>query len=309
MERTMQDAAAQAEQTETGRTNGRALDEIDEGVEAAELPLEDIILETSDTLPFESLTGAESDAPEELAGEDAEAVDDTALEALPLAAQLSALLFVSPKPLTTAQLAETARESEELVELALQRVAASFQEDLQGFTLVEVAGAWQFRTSPRAARTIQRMIPPRAKRLSRAAAESLAIIAYRQPVPRSEIEAIRGVDALPTLRTLLDARLIRVVGRSHTAGHPVLYGTTTTFLEKFGLRDLSDLPNSRELLELAGEQGESVAADPDEERSDLAAEVELEQIAAEESAANMPAQGEPEGTDVVDELDASGSEV
>lgn len=187
---------------------------------------------------------------------DADALET--VEPLPLSAELSAVLFVAPKPLTTTQLAETLRATEEQVEGALAELRQRFSDEEVGFALREVAGAWQFRTAARAARTIQRLIPPRAKRLSRAAAESLAIIAYRQPVPRSEIEAIRGVDALPTLRTLLDARLIRIVGRSQSPGHPVLYGTTTTFLEKFGLRDLSDLPNSRELLELAGEQGESV---------------------------------------------------
>ena len=100
-------------------------------------------------------------------------------------------------------------------------------------------------------------IRDRSKRLSKAAAETLAIVAYRQPVQKAEIEAIRGVDAIQTVKTLLDAKLIRIVGRDTTPGTPALYGTTDVFLEKFGLADLSELPSVRELKELESEPDES----------------------------------------------------
>jgi segregation and condensation protein B len=176
---------------------------------------------------------------------------------LPLSAILCAVLFVSSKPLSTQALADAAKAPVADVEEAIAQIRDLFNEQVHGFCLMEIAGAWQLRTNPEAARYIQRLIPPRAKRLSRAAAETLAVIAYKQPVQRAEIEAIRGVDALPTLKTLLDAKLIRIVGRADSAGHPALYGTTTAFLEKFGLRDLADLPTVRELEQLASEPGES----------------------------------------------------
>jgi len=178
-----------------------------------------------------------------------------------LVAQLGALLFVSTRPLDVETLADLTQSSSEDVEAALADLSKKLDEQALGFGLFEVGGSWQLRTGPQNATVVQRLIPPRARRLSRAAAETLAVVAYKQPVQRSEIEAIRGVDALPTLRTLLDARLIRIVGREASPGQPALYGTTTTFLEKFGLNDLADLPAVRELVELAEEPGEAEIED------------------------------------------------
>ena len=174
---------------------------------------------------------------------------------------LGALLFVSPRPLTTAALAEYCEAGVDEVEDTLASLKADLQTSSMGYELVEVAGAWQFRTSVVCRSVVTKLIPTRARRLSKAAAETLSIVAYKQPVPRSEIEAIRGVDALPTIKTLLDARLIRVIGREDTPGQPALYGTTATFLEKFGLRDLAELPTTREIVELAEEPGEDSPAD------------------------------------------------
>ncbi len=201
---------------------------------------------------------AESETEEVVENEEAEVVELEAGEIvrIPLAARVSALLFVASKPMTVEALAAAANVKNSTIERALPKIAALYDDQLHGFSLHEVAGGWQFRTSPGASASIQRLIPRGARKLSRAAAESLAVIAYKQPVQRAEIEAIRGVDALPTLKTLLDARLIRIVGRENSAGKPALYGTTTTFLEKFGLVDLSELPSPREIAELMEDPGE-----------------------------------------------------
>lgn len=171
--------------------------------------------------------------------------------------RIISLLFVCAKPVTSEALADAAHLEIAEVEDLLAQIREMFTPEEHGFSLHEVAGGWQFRTAPAATRYIRRLIPVKVRRLSRAAAETLAIIAYKQPVERSEIEGIRGVDALPTLRTLLEAKLIRIVGKQDSPGQPVLYGTTVAFLEKFGLRDLSDLPSLRELEQLLAEPGES----------------------------------------------------
>lgn len=188
--------------------------------------------------------------------------DETNEDLLPeveidLSARVGALLFASLKPLTTQHLAELTRTDIDQIEEVLESLIAKFIKEDIGFSLSEIAGGWQFRTAPEAASTVHKLISPKAKKLSRAAAETLAIIAYKQPVQRAEIEAIRGVDALPTLRTLLDFKLIQIIGREDSVGQPALYGTSKQFLEKFGMRDLSELPSIRELQELANESSES----------------------------------------------------
>lgn len=177
---------------------------------------------------------------------------------LSLEAKIGALLFASVKPLSSQQLALHTSTDIDQVEEVLENLKDKFNDTEVGFSLREIAGNWQFRTAAEAAETVQKLISPKAKKLSRAAAETLAIIAYKQPVQRAEIEAIRGVDALPTLRTLLDFKLIQIIGREDSVGQPALYGTTRQFLEKFGMRDLSELPSIRELQQLADEEGEDV---------------------------------------------------
>lgn len=207
------------------------------------------------------LAGAESCTPEStseetIEGEGEPVVDVFSDAPISLREAVTALLFVAPRPLTAAQLAEHCEVSTESVEEVLTILQTELNALEVGYEIREIGGSWQFRTRASAARIITKLIPPRARKLSKAAAETLAVIAYKQPVPRSEIEAIRGVDALPTLKTLLDAKLIRVIGREDSVGHPALYGTTPTFLEKYGLRDLSELPTIREVVELKTEPGE-----------------------------------------------------
>ncbi len=183
---------------------------------------------------------------------------------LPLEAKVGSILFVSIKPVSIQVIVEATKASVEEVEEALIKLKDFFKAEVNGFSLEEISGSWQLRTAKAARKIINRMIPPKARRLTKAAAESLAIIAYKQPVQRAEVEAIRGVDALPTLRTLLDAKLIRIVGRDSSPGQPALYGTTNTFLEKFGMKDLSELPSIRELVEISSDPGESEIAGAEE---------------------------------------------
>ena len=184
-----------------------------------------------------------------------------------LSAKVSCLLFVATNPITAEALAKACSvELEEVLE-CLEALQKEFTEEKFGFSLCPIGDAWQLRTSASLQKTINKIIPAKAKKLSRAAAETLSIIAYRQPVQRAEIEAIRGVDAMQTIKTLLDARLIRIVGRENTAGHPALYGTTDKFLEKFGLSDLSELPTVRELQELEEEPQEPEFASEEEDGS------------------------------------------
>lgn len=190
-----------------------------------------------------------------------ELTSSTEVSEVNLNARLSALLFVATRPLSATQLAQAANADEDEVVQALNELKLLYSGEINGFELVEVNSAYQFRTVRGATAAIQRLIPKKNRRLSRAAAETLAVVAYRQPVSRAEIESIRGVDALPTLKTLLDARLVRSIGRDDSVGHPTLYGTTPAFLEKFGLKDLSDLPSVRELEEIENDPGETAEAE------------------------------------------------
>src|SRR2546425_12115500 len=134
---------------------------------------------------------------------------------------------------------------------ALRALQADYSAEGRGLQLVEVAGGFQIATRPDCAPWIKRL--ERAKegaRLSRSAMEPLAIVAYKQPVVRGEIEQIGGVDSAAVLKTLLERRLIRIVGRKDSPGRPILYGTTRQFLQAFGLKDLADLPALRDITEL-----------------------------------------------------------
>ncbi len=179
-------------------------------------------------------------------------------EEIDLITRLSGVLFVTTRPLGIDKLAPLLKVSEEEVADALEELKSSLIAAKLGFELINVGGAYQYRSLHSIKSTIQKMITPKMRRLSKAAAETLAVVAYKQPVTRAEIEAIRGVDALPTLRTLLDGTLVRIIGREDTPGSPALYGTTDKFLERFGLSDLGELPTIREVTELMDEPGESV---------------------------------------------------
>jgi segregation and condensation protein B len=162
---------------------------------------------------------------------------------------VEALLFASESPLAPADLARADEAlDEERVEAAVAELRAEYDREARAFTVVEVGGGYQLLTRPEYAPVLERFDSvPSAQRLSGPALETLAIIAYRQPVGRAEVEEIRGVGAGGVLRTLVERGLVEAVGRGEGLGRPLLYGTTAFFLQHFGFRSLDDLPRPDEL--------------------------------------------------------------
>ena len=196
--------------------------------------------------------------------EDPESVRLAEISSRELKAMIEALLFVSHDPLSldrlVAALGEVSRTD---VRQALHALCEDCDRQGRGLQLVERAGGFQLVTRQDYAPWIRRLDKTRSPaRLSRSALETLAIIAYKQPLVRAEIEDIRRVETAGVLRTLLERKLIRIVGRKEMPGRPILYGTTKQFLEQFGLKDLSQLPPLREISELGeAEQVSLLGAD------------------------------------------------
>jgi segregation and condensation protein B len=164
---------------------------------------------------------------------------------------IESLVFAAERPITVAQIAEVARAEAREVRKLLQELHAEYLP--RGIHLDEVAGAWQFRSSATNAPFVRELLQAKPVKLTRAQVETLAIVAYRQPVTRPEVDEVRGVDSGSALKVLLERNLIRMIGRKEEAGRPLLYGTTTHFLEFFGMRSLRDLPVLREYTELSPE--------------------------------------------------------
>jgi segregation and condensation protein B len=187
------------------------------------------------------------DAAVEAVNSQAETIDARELKAI-----LEAVLFVSPEPVPVARLMSilgTVSKAE--VVQALGILTHDLDQDGRGIQLVQVAGGYRLVTKQEYGPWLKRMDKAKAaQKLSRSALESLAIIAYKQPLVRSEIEEIRGVETSGVLRTLCERKLVRIVGRKDVPGRPIMYGTTKFFLEHFGLQDLSQLPPLREFKEL-----------------------------------------------------------
>jgi segregation and condensation protein B len=158
-------------------------------------------------------------------------------------AALEALLFASDAPLELSRIAEVLDLAPEDARTAVDALRAACDQPGRGLAVVDVAGGFRLVTRPEWAPALLRLQRLRVKsRLSRAALETLAIIGYRQPISRPEVEQLRGVGAESVLTHLLERRMVRVVGRKAGPGRPILYGTTREFLEHFGLKDLGDLP-------------------------------------------------------------------
>lgn len=180
---------------------------------------------------------------------------------------VEALLFASDAPLTAADLARASESlDEEQVETAVETLRLEYEAIGRAFQIYEVAGGYQILTRPEYAPYLERFdTVPQTSRLSAPALEVLAVIAYRQPIDRAEVEEIRGVGSSGVLRTLQDRGLIEVVGRGEGLGRPLLYGTTTRFLEHFGFRSLEDLPRPDELPVILRERA---PAEPAEETAE-----------------------------------------
>ncbi|HZW90189.1 MAG TPA: SMC-Scp complex subunit ScpB [Myxococcaceae bacterium] len=166
---------------------------------------------------------------------------------------VESLLFVTDKPVTLDQLHEATGVEKPRIEEALAQLREIHRDDASGIVLTEVAGGWQFRTDPESGEFVRRFLRVKPHRLTRAALETLAIVAYRQPVTRPEIEDVRGVDSGAVVKALLERRLVKILGKKDEVGRPILYGTTREFLEFFALKDLSALPTLREFHELSEE--------------------------------------------------------
>ncbi|MBI3995955.1 MAG: SMC-Scp complex subunit ScpB [Nitrospirae bacterium] len=170
-----------------------------------------------------------------------------------LTAVVEALLFVSGEPISLNRLAEVIEGADpDRIREALDRLRQNYDSAGRGLQIVEVAGGYQIATRSECAPWIRALEKIKtATRLSRSGLETLAIVAYKQPVTRGEVEAIRGVDSAGVLKTLLERRIVKIVGRREGLGRPMLYGTTTEFLQYFGLKDLSELPALKEFKEVA----------------------------------------------------------
>jgi segregation and condensation protein B len=183
---------------------------------------------------------------------------------------IESLLFVSETPLTMDQLKGILEgEATGTIREALDALMVEYEQRNGGFVLKQVAGGYQFRTQGRYNEWIKRLVRPNAPRLSKAALETLAIIAYNQPIIRSDIEHIRGVDSGGVIRMLMERKLIRVLGRKEIPGRPLIYATTKHFLEVFELKDLKDLPTPKEIEELSKSHvDETPAIDPEARSAD-----------------------------------------
>ncbi len=173
---------------------------------------------------------------------------DNIMDNLDIKPILESLIFVSESPVRLETLVDILPElDKEAILEGIGRIRIEYEEDSKGMELVEVSGGYQFRTKPKWAEWVQRLKKSKTVKLSRSALETLAIVAYRQPIIRPAIEEIRGVDSGWVLRTLLEKGLIKIVGRKEIPGRPIVYGTTKNFLEIFSLNTLSDLPMPKEI--------------------------------------------------------------
>jgi len=223
-------------------------EEIDNELEAV---ADEAALNEEASRELEALVAAETPAQE------ADAADDSASYVVQNVAErraiIEALIFVSEEPLSVKILADVLREDRAVVEEAVNELAQEFNGRNGGLQLREVAGGWQFATRPEYHEHVRAYLKSRpSAKLSIASLETLAVIAYKQPVTVPEILEIRGVQSPSSIKTLLDKKLIVAKGRKETVGRPMMYGTSKEFLLQFGLKDLGELPSMEDFQDLAG---------------------------------------------------------
>ena len=224
-----------------------------EGEKQPDLPISE--LASPDAEGAVERPGAGDEPGEEAARTELQQLKEAARFATPERAAMvvEALLFAAEKPLDLAMLEEATQFSRELLESALASLQSAYAAGSRGVILVDLGGRWQLRTEPQVAIYVRRMLQVKPLRLTRAALETLAIIAYRQPITRPEMEDLRGVDCGAVTKALLERKLIRILGKKDEPGRPLIFGTTKEFLELFNLRDLTQLPTLREFQELSEE--------------------------------------------------------
>jgi len=165
---------------------------------------------------------------------------------------VESLLFVHDQPLSLDRLALILEEFERGdIRAALEQLVTEYAPGERGVILAQVAGGYQLRSRPENADYIRRLTKSRGVKFSPSALETLAIVAYRQPITRAEVEYLRGVDSGGVLKTLLEKKLLRILGKKDVPGKPLIYGTSREFLELFSLKDLASLPTLKEIQELA----------------------------------------------------------
>ncbi|HTP52008.1 MAG TPA: SMC-Scp complex subunit ScpB [Anaeromyxobacteraceae bacterium] len=240
--------------------------------------------------------GAERDEPFEKLAAQARRISAERARAI-----VEALLFLAERPLSCEEVRQTTGLERDRVKKIFEDLAGHYREGVCGIVLHEVAGGWQLRTAPDTAEFARRFLRVKPQRLTRAALETLAIVAYRQPVTRPEIEEVRGVDSGAVVKALLERRLIKILGKKEEPGRPILYGTTREFLEFFALKDLASLPTLREFHELSEEHREIV-----EKETPAPAAPQLEGLVAELADPNLRAaleQKREEGDAALEELE------
>ena len=220
------------------------------------------VAESSEQLGGEEAFDLEVMDAEELEGVGAETAASVAEAEEPLqkvqsaserSAIIEALIYVSDEPLNAKTIAEVLKEDEAAIDAAIASLAAEFNARGSGLHLREVAGGWQFATRPEYHDHVRAFLKSRpSAKLSLASLETLAVIAYKQPITVPEILDIRGVQSPSSIKTLLDKKLIVAKGRKEAAGRPMMYGTSKEFLIQFGLKDLSELPSIEDFQDLAG---------------------------------------------------------
>jgi segregation and condensation protein B len=218
-----------------------------------------------------------------------------------LSAILESLLFAAGEPVPLVRL-QAVLESvpREALRKALADLALSYANGSRGIVLEEVAGGYQLRTAREHAYYVRKLLATKPPRLSRPLLETLAIIAYRQPITRPEIEQLRGVDCEGVLDTLLERRLVRIAGRKEAPGRPIVYASTPEFLEVFGLKDLASLPDLEEFRALQIANADAAPADPVAlESGELSEEAPPDPAGADDSTPGEPARhgSEPEPPD------------
>jgi len=207
---------------------------------------------------------------------------------------IESLLFVADEPLSIDRFKNIIGQAEtKEIRQALEELGADYETRQGGFYLNQVAGGYQIRTRSEYMQWIKRLLQPKPLRLSKAALETLAIIAYKQPVIRSDVEHIRGVDCGGVLRVLLERKFIRVLGRRELPGRPLIYATTKRFLEVFDLKNLKDLPTPKEIEEFGSALSENMDAAADDAQGEPesppeeAPETASETVESEASAENQ----------------------